>query len=624
MTGRGGRRTSRGAGSTRPAGEQPGAKAPRPPAVIRRSQAVRTWGPGALLDLPTQSAIMGGLDGWPPPGKLDRIDEPRLSQLLNGLPLYAPPRPPERDGEPKLGIGAFRFPEWFVVQEPVAGRSDLSRRLVPRISLEAGARFDGHPVVATRFVMACPRGHIDDVPWRRFVHGGTTGTTGAGPSCRRQLWLDEKGTGGDLSELVVRCECGARRPLIEAARWEERPLGHCTGRRPWLGGNDRETGCTAPARLLNRFASNVYFPQVLSVLSLPQDGSPLAQRVRSPWEVLKKVTSADQVGDLRGLVDALADLGAATDAEVFEEIQLAKAPSKPDVSLKADELDALVGAPVGSGDGYPGEHPFLAGRLPRDEWHHDARCDAIEAVVQVHRLREVMAITGFTRIDAPTIDPTTGQYDETATLAPIATNVTWYPAVESRGEGIFVQLSATAITAWLARPAVVDRLRSLAGAFERWREDHKTSWDFPGGPYVLLHTLSHLLMQSLAMRCGYPSSALKERVYVDWERGRYGFLVYTATADVDGTLGGLVAQAKNIEDHLVAALAEARLCSNDPVCALHDPKASLERRFTHGAACHGCTLVGETSCETRNEFLDRALVMPVIGLPGTALFGHGS
>ena len=564
---------------------------------------------------------MGGLDGWPPTDKLVRIDEPRLSQLLKGLPLYAPPRPPERDGDPKLGIGAFRFPEWFVVQEPAEGQSGLSRRLVPRISLEARARFDGHPVVATRFVMACPRGHIDDVPWKRFVHGGAL--VGAGPTCGRQLWLDEEGTGGDLSELVVRCDCGARRRLIEAARWEERPLGHCTGRRPWLSGTDREAGCTAPARLLNRFSSNVYFPQVLSVLSLPQDGSPLAQRVRLHWSDLESVTTVEQVRTLRTLFARLADLGAATDEEVLEEIQLANAPARPDASLKDAELDALVGAPVGSGDGYPGEHPFLAGRLPRDEWHHDARCDAIEAVVQVHRLREVMAITGFTRIDAPTIDPTTGEYDESATLAPIAGNVTWYPAVESRGEGIFVQLSATAVSAWLARPAVVDRLRSLNEAFDRWREDRKTSWGFPGGPYVLLHTLSHVLMQSLAMRCGYPSSALKERVYVDPDRGRYGFLVYTSTADVDGTLGGLVAQATTIEDHLLAALAEGRLCSNDPVCALHDPSASLERRFTHGAACHGCTLVGETSCETRNEFLDRALVVPVIGLRDAALFGLG-
>jgi hypothetical protein len=578
---------------------------------------VHTWGPGALLELPTQSVIMGGTDGWPPPDKLDRIDEPRLSLALKGLPLYAPPRSPERDGDPRLGIGAFRFPGWFVVQEPAEGQSGLSRRLVPQVSLERGARFEGIPVVATRFVMACPRGHIDDVPWLRFVHG-------SGQSCGGQLWLDEEGTGGDLSELVVRCQvCNARRNLVQASRWSERPLGPCTGRRPWLGKYDREADCTELPRLTNRYATNVYFSCVVTALSLPQDGSPLAQRVRSHWDTLRRVTSVAEVATLRRLVGALSDLGGATDAEVLEAIQYTAATAKAGRSLKDDELDALVGAPIGSGDGYPGEQPFLAGRLPRHEWHRDPHFTAIEEVVQVHRLRAVMAITGFTRLGAQTIDPTTGEYDESATLAPIAANVTWYPAVESRGEGIFVQLSATAIAAWLARPAVTARLQSLHVAFERWRVDSKATWDFPGGPYVLLHTLSHLLMQSLAMRCGYPSSALTERVYVDPDRDRYGFLVYTSTADVDGTLGGLVAQAPDIEAHLLAALAEGRLCSNDPVCALHDPSASLERRFTHGAACHGCTLVGEPSCETRNEFLDRALVVPVIGLRDAALFGVG-
>ena len=610
MTGRSGPRGARPAGGASGAGAKPS----RPPAVIRRSQSVRMWGPGALLDLPTQSVIMGGIDGWPKPDKLDRIDEPRLSAVRNGLPLYAPPRPPEREGDPRLGITAYRFPEWFVVQEPSEGQSGLSRRLVPRSSLEKGTRFEGNPVVATRFVMACPRGHIDDVPWRRFVHG-------SGQSCGGQLWLDEEGTGGDLSELVVRCEgCKARRKLIEAARSAERPLGHCTGRRPWLGGADRETGCTELTRLTNRFASNVYFPYVLNALSLPHR-SPLEAAVRAHWDVLKKATSSDTVGILRAHIDALADLGTATDEEVLEEIQRAKAPATSDATLKAAELDVLIGAPIGSGDGYPGEQPFLAARLPRAEWHRDAHFNAIEEVVQVHRLREVQAIEGFTRIDPTMVDPTTGEPDEAATLAPIAAEVTWYPAVESRGEGIFLQVSATMIGAWLSRPAVTARLAALSNAFEKWREDRKTSWGFPGGPYVLLHTLSHLMMQSLAMRCGYPSSSLKERIYVDSDGGRYGFLVYTSTADVDGTLGGLVAQAPMIEDHLRAALAEGRFCSNDPTCALHDPSVSLERRYTHGAACHGCTLVGEVSCETRNEFLDRALVVPVIGVADASLFG---
>ena len=46
----------------------------------------------------------------------------------------------------------------------------------------------------------------------------------------------------------------------------------------------------------------------------------------------------------------------------------------------------------------------------------------------------------------------------------------------------------------------------------------------------------------------------------------------------------------------------------------------LESRPLHGAACHGCSLIAETSCEMRNDFLDRALVVPVLGLEDAAFF----
>ena len=87
---------------------------------------------------------------------------------------------------------------------------------------------------------------------------------------------------------------------------------------------------------------------------------------------------------------------------------------------------------------------------------------------------------------------------------------------------------------------------------------------------------------------------------------RYALLLYTASPDAEGTLGGLVQEARRIEDHLQHALRTAALCSNDPVCAEHVPGHSMEERWLHGAACHGCTLIAETSCEMRNEYLDRA------------------
>ena len=127
--------------------------------------------------------------------------------------------------------------------------------------LDERGRFDGQRVVPTRFVRACPKGHVDDLDWIGFVHG-------ANNRCRRQLWRDERGTTSELAELSVRCECGARRSLYEAAELEQNPLGTCRGARPWLGLNTEED-CNQPSRLLIRTASNAYFPQIVGVLSLP-------------------------------------------------------------------------------------------------------------------------------------------------------------------------------------------------------------------------------------------------------------------------------------------------------------------------------------------------------------------
>ena len=62
------------------------------------------------------------------------------------------------------------------------------------------------------------------------------------------------------------------------------------------------------------------------------------------------------------------------------------------------------------------------------------------------------------------------------------------------------------------------------------------------------------------------------------------------------------------------------ICSNDPICADHTPDHRGGDRATHGAACHGCLLIAETSCEQHNDFLDRALVVPTVEDLGAEFF----
>lgn len=592
---------------------------PKPHGQLRRGQLLTTYGPGALFDLPRHAAIVGGLDAWPLPSELEEIIEPRLTrtiQVITGVinpRLYAPPAADDAPGGKPLGVGVYRFPEWFVVQEAAAsGSRTRSRRLVHRKLLDKSNKFDGLPVVATRFVAACSRGHIDDIDWRAFVHRGKT-------DCRQQLWLDEHGTSGDLGDLAVRCECGAERSLVEAMNREAHPLGRCNGRRPWLGLDSNEQ-CGEPLRLLIRTASNAYFPQVLAVLSIPERDSGIDAVVEALWDELSIV---QEPGDLRVVKRKLnvgERLAPFSDEEVFAAIQRKRSGVVPlEKPLKQVELDAILAAPEGYGDDVPLNEDFHVRRLPDQVWRKSSLSDGIAAVYQLHRLREVLALIGFTRFEAimPNIN---GEYDQEVERAPLAREPKWFPAVENRGEGIFVQLDSAAVTRWLQRDAVQRRLKELAGGHVLWQARRNTKQPFPGGPYVLIHTLSHLLIQSLALRCGYPMSAIRERIYVDMVGQRYGILLYTGSPDASGTLGGLVQQARSLEEHLDHALRTGMFCSNDPICAQHTPNNTLEERWLLGAACHGCALVGESSCEMWNDYLDRALVVPVFGLEDAAFF----
>ena len=569
---------------------------------LRRSQVITTFGPGALIDLPDESAIVGGLETWGAETNLEPIDEPRLASKLTSMTdvrdprLYTPPPEPDHPQDRQRGIGAWRFPEWFVVQESNPGSpgqaGSRSRRMVHRAALDRG-RFDRRPVVATRFVRACSRGHVDDIDWRHFVHGPDD-------QCRRQLRLDESGTSGDLAEQIMRCECGKSRRMHEATDMAKFPLGTCSGARPWLGRHAGEK-CELPSQLLIRTASNAWFPQVLSVLSLPDRGTEVDAAVEELWQQLQIVTDASSLDVVKRFPGVAGRLAAFADDEVLKAISSRRAGGGgAERPIKSAELDALLAVAEGFGDDVPVDPDFHARRLPEPVWRRSARSGGIASVIQVHRLREVLALAGFTRLE-PVMPNVDGEYEAEVERAEIALEPTWFPAVENRGEGIVVQLRENAVTEWLGREPVQNRLSQLVDGHVAWTRQRNSERHFPGGPYVLLHTLSHLLIQSLSMRCGYPAASIRERIYADYEGKRFALLLYTASPDAEGTLGGLVQEARRIEDHLRYALESAALCSNDPVCAEHVPGHSMEERWLHGAACHGCALIAETSCEMRNE-----------------------
>lgn len=304
------------------------------------------------------------------------------------------------------------------------------------------------------------------------------------------------------------------------------------------------------------------------------------------------------------------------DATVFASIgRVRTGEAGLDRPVKAVEFEALseavdeIGSDVPQGD-------FYARTLPRTIW--DAPwMNQIERVVLVHRLREVVAQVGFTRFEAAGPD-IQGELALDVKRASLGIDTSWVPAIENRGEGIFLKISANSIRKWLETSAVKERGHSLEAGFASWKSEHEmSSLEFPGLPYYLLHSLSHLLVTAISLECGYPGSSLRERIYA--APGSHGILIYTGSSDSEGTLGGLVMAGREIRRHFKRALDLGSLCSNDPVCASHSPSDHSHQPLL-GAACHGCLLIAETSCEQRNDYLDRTLVVSTVENLGAEYF----
>jgi len=619
------------------------------PVTLQASKLIIGFGPGAMVDLPTRSVVIGGLDLWHmrEAGSWRPIHEPRAVQVLetllrgNGrlaedqrLSLRTPPVHDDARGVNSTGGGeapgieARIFPAWFVARDAEDVGDVQRRRLVRWRDLDPRGRADfvdddGRRVAVTpiRFVAGCRKGHLQDIDWGYAVH------LGVAERCVQPLWLEERGTSGDPASTRIVCGCGAALSLKDAQA--DGRFGACRGKRPWLR-SDEPDGCSENLRFLSRTATNAYFPQVLTVISLPAAEDELTRLVSEHLDAIDWVETEAEVAMARranpGLRAALQGWG---DADVVARVAQvrsagplaqARAPKVAEFDLLASGLDVI-------GSDMP-DARLYARTLSRAAWGGDrSRLSPIAAAVAVHRLREVSCLYGFTRFEAaPTaIDGDLEELYIAVEGAALANALEWLPAAEQLGEGIFLRFDAQAIRGWLSRPQVMARGDALYDGWERWaaNQPFRDKLQFPRLAYYAIHGFSHALMNEIALDCGYPATALKERLYaiVDEDGERFGLLLYTASSGSQGTLGGLVAVLPRLGAIAERALDRLALCSGDPICAEHDPAAHADERALSGAACHSCLLVAETSCEARNLYLDRALTAPTVLTAAAALFG---
>ena len=394
-------------------------------------------------------------------------------------------------------------------------------------------------------------------------------------------------------------------------------LPRCRGRHPHL--NRYDGNCEEQARAVLLGATNSWFPITLSALAIPLTRDPITQLVRDGWSYFEDVGSEAEIGFVvktlkkTGALPGIDKHSTAAIWAVIEAIRSGETQTQvSEASIKGPEWEVLTDLSP------PTDWPhFLSEFAPVPKGFEER----ISGVLLLKRLREVNALLGFTRVEAP---EESGDPDEGPPMADLCAEApTWVPSGQVHGEGIFIRFDEDALREWEGCDKVRRRDEILIAGHKGWRNSRKLDPDegYPGARYVLLHTIAHLLIRELALECGYNAASIRERIYADTkgEEPQAGVLVYTAAADSDGTLGGLVDLGKpeNLGRLLSQALSRARICSSDPLCAEHEPDKD---RSLHGASCHACSFVSETSCERGNRYIDRAFVVPTLEVADAAFF----
>lgn len=624
---------------------------------IRVGQLIAPFGPGSIYtDRRGVPHVVAGLDHWfmqwdRDQGKMlpnsQRTEferfEPRLSALLRVDRFCLPPdyRSVRRGETPppnaQLNVPALRFPRWY--RHTKTGK--LKRFNLSSIIVEKPA--DGGRWQPVRFISVCSAGHLCEFPWKDWIGCQCPGDG--------ELVLTDRG-GSELTSIRIECRTcpenseGRRGRNIAGTTMKPDPGEQsafdragirCPGDRPWLGEGSNEPNCNSPlvGALINQ--TNLYFPLTLSAIALPdlriQDES--LARLRIDIEkyagVLGVAKTLWNMGSREGAALTIqkelekAGIAAGTDKvesalEGLFDPRPAAIPDSPSPSAPESELLSFRRA----------EFNVIRNEVNSPELTPDLRVIPAEISSElvpwlgrvnfVERLRETRAFYGFDRIE-PTTSSLAGMPDSAMRqlfrAAPSQPQERWLPAAEVFGEGIYIELDESRLVEWQNREE--DWLRTrlddgfvmrLAGVFQTMPPQGSADREW-ASRYLLVHTLAHILINELVFECGYSTASLRERLYVSADRTApmAGILVYTAAGDSEGTLGGLVrlGQPKRLDRVVRRALSRASWCSADPVCSEH--LGGQGSKLANLAACHACVLLPETSCETINQGLDRALVV---------------
>lgn len=584
---------------------------------VRAAQAVLQYGVGAMVDFPDQTLVTAAPEYW---SRTSKIYDDRFAKAL-GVEYFALP----------MSISYARFPEWYFCPkcrkfQPLKKWIVDYRKSVNKKIVESDSYMTSHmqcpkckqDLVVARIVTVCKNGHLNDFPWVKWVHAKSRKHICAHPEL--QFKTGASGTEG-LEGLSIRCSCGAFATLKGAfdkdcfEELDRKTEGFnflCDGNHPFR--HTKET-CTCYPKTVQRGASSVYFPVVYSSLVIPPYADKLNSKIEQSHAFDDCMTIiADEEPEDRPIViqkrlpkwsEKIAlEIGSAKgDVEkILTRKWLEPNISKIDVTslqYRVEEYSALSGE-IGA------QTDSVLGDFSREEMDiADYNLTHIKGISLIDKVRVVNALIGFSRIQ-PAMNANDNGFVNVK-----APETNWYPAYEVRGEGIFIEFKNADIDAWIRNnPQVTERVGLI-------NANYATSFIGQNHPrtitpkFLMLHTLSHLLITQLSFECGYSIASLSERLYCSEAadgKEMAGIFIYTANGDAEGTLGGLVRQghADAFPRILKKAISSAKTCSNDPVCIMSRGQG---RDSLNLAACHACGLLPETCCEEKNAFLDRGMII---------------
>lgn len=610
---------------------------------LRSGQLLTPFGIGQIINFPGEVSVMiCGLDLWDEKVQdrkdqdfdnidysLLKISEPRLEKLLN-VDYFVKPFPFKTSGLKNnfLYVPSVRFPSWhhctkckrlekqaLTLQEDIVScsNSDCNSKMIP-----------------VRFVAVCDQGHIQDVPFKEWVHKGSIKGKGG-----KHILTYNTGTGsGDLGSIIIKCSCGVSESLFGIMRPNalEKVGEKCKGHRPWLGVegiNEEAEDCASQNfSVLIRGGSNVHYSNIESALHLPPISDTADKAVgmiiaEIGIEKLKTYKEQDSANILLKAVlentktvknynISIDDLVKGISKELEGNTERSNVENLIDIRLEEYQYilkgrnseNAEFKAIVKSFENYAGKEII---KLE----------DFFSCVVLIEKLKETRVFTGFSRI----VPDSSNREFKIQQLS--KKPVKWLPAIDVYGEGIFLKFNDDKIDRWLRTyNNNSDLIKRHKDSSLRRRPNEPLR--VLNSAFVMMHTFAHLLIKRLCFSCGYGSSALRERIYFssDEENRMNGILIYTSSGSSEGSLGGLVRQGREpyLGKLVIDAIEDARWCSADPVCSDIGQKSGQGPDNVNGSACHNCCLLPETSCEEYNSLLDRACVIGTLEKPELGYF----